>query len=187
VTNATITAGSIGRFTARGDMTGSTLTLTDPFIPILPLLGRFTVTGMMSGSRITTAGNNGRVPVGSMIASQIYAGRTSNAAFPSTLADFSADDVIIARVSLGTKHATTAAFDNSVIAGRTMLKISLGSVKTANAGVPFGVTADKVLSLSASNETGQALKVKNLDDPTASAAALTATGFTFADLQIRII
>lgn len=187
VSSATISAGTIGRFTAYGDMTAATLSLTDPFVPLLPNLGRFTVAGTMSNSRVTTAGNIGRVTIGSMLDSQIYAGRATTSAFPSAASDFTADAVYISRVTLGSKHATGAAFDGSVIAARSMGKVSLGLVNTDNGGSAFGIAADNVLSLSAKNPTGQVLKLKRLDDPTAAAEAFTASGFSAGDFALRIV
>jgi hypothetical protein len=187
VTGSTISADAIGRLTVYGAMTNSTVALDASFVPLIPVLGRFTVNGVMSGSKVTTAGSIGRVTIGSMVASQIYPGRSGTDAFPNALADFTVDDVLIGRVALGSKKVAGPAFDGSVIAARSMGKVGLGLVDTDNGAVPFGVTADNIASLSATNATGQVLKLKNLDDPTAASAAIVASGFSTGDLQIRVV
>ena len=58
-------------------------------------------------------------------------------------------------------------FSNTVIAAQDLGKMSLGSVTTTNNGTPFGVSADRVASVSATLGSGKT-GLKKLDAPTDS-------------------
>jgi hypothetical protein len=185
LTGATLTATSIGKMSVGGTVTGSTLGATDAFNPLLPGLGSLTVKGAISGSRVAATGTIGSLKAGGLLNSEVYAGVVGSDRFPSVAADFGSEAAI--RV-LSLKAARgVASFDNSVIAANNLGKIGLGVVDTDNGGVPFGVAADAIASVTALGTTGQKLKLTRLDDPTGLGERLTATGFTFGDLQIRLV
>jgi hypothetical protein len=185
VTDADITASSILKMSVAGAMTTSTLTLDDPFAPLVPVLGSLAVRGSITGSRITATGNIGGIKAGSLVGSDVYAGITGTDRFPSTAGAF-ANEAVIGRVALKAPLGT-ASFDNSVIAANNLGRISLGLIDTDNGGVPFGVAADAIASLAGTNASGQRLTLVLLDDPAVLAAALPALPFTFGDLQIHLV
>jgi hypothetical protein len=184
-TGATISAPSIGKLGVAGSITNSTLALEDPFSAALQSLGKLAVKGAIVDSRIDSGGSIGSVKASRLVNSEVYAGVTGADRFPSTAAAF-ANEAAILKLTLKAP-AGTAAFDNSVVAANNLGKINLGLVDTDNAGTPFGPAADVIGVVAATGPTGQKLKLSNLDDPTAATAALAGSGFTFGDLQIRLV
>ena len=184
-TGATISAPSIGKLGVAGSITNSTLALEDPFNAALQALGKLTVKGAIVDSRVETGGTIGALKASRLVNSEVYAGITGVDRFPSTAASF-ASEAAIFKLTLKAP-AGTAAFDNSVIAANNLGKINLGLVDTDNAGGPFGLAADAIAAVAATGPTGQRLKLLGLDDPATLAATLTASGFTFGDLQIHVV
>jgi hypothetical protein len=184
VSAATITAPGITRLTVGGSIVGSTLSLEEPFNPVLPALGTLAVRGTIANSRISAAGSIGSVRAAGLIDSGIYAGTTGAEPFPSTAASYASDAAIR---SVALKSATDAAFQNAVVAARRLGRINLGVVNTADNGTPFGVAADTIATLTATAPTGEKLKLLKLDDPSALTAKLSTLNFPFGDLQVRLV
>jgi hypothetical protein len=185
ITGATVSAPSIGKLAVAGAITNSTLALSDPFSAALQSLGKLAVRGAITDSRIDSGGTIGSIKAARVVNSGVYAGIVSADRFPADATAF-ANDASILRLSLKSA-AGTSAFDNSVVAGRHLGKIALGVVDTDNGGTPFGLLADTIASVAATGPTGQKLKLSKLDDPAVLSAALPGTGFTFGDLQIRLV
>ena len=182
---ADVTATSIGKVNLAGSMADSTLTVEDPFAPALATLTALTVKGPITGSRVSSVGSIGSVRAGGLVNSEVYAGVFSTDRFPSAPANF-INEASVGRLTLVAPRGASA-FDNSVIAANNLGRLNLGVVDTDNGGTPFGVAADSIAGLVAAGPLGQRLRLANLDDPTAAAGALTGSGFTFGDLQIRVL
>jgi len=185
VTNADVTADSILKMTLTGTMQDSTVTLADPFTPLVPVLGNLSVRGNINGSTIQSVGNMGGIKAAAMVNSVLRAGVIGTDRFPSVAGDF-ANEAGILKVTLKAPLGT-ASFDNSVIAANNLGRLALGLVDTDNAGVPFGVAGDTIAALGALNSSGQRLRLALLDDPAVYAAMLPQLPFTFGDFQIRLV
>jgi hypothetical protein len=182
---ATVTGTTIGKFNVGGAIVGSTLTVEDPFNPALPTLGSLAVKGSIAGSRITSNGTVGTVKAAGLVGSEIYAGVVGGERFPSAATAF-ANEAALKKLTLKAAPGA-AAFANSVIAANNLGKINLGVINTDNAATPFGILADTIAGLSATNTSGQRLKLAKLDDPAVLAAVLPTLGFTFGDFQVRLV
>jgi hypothetical protein len=185
LTNADVTATEMLKMTVAGALTNSDITLSAPFVPLVPALGNLSVRGAITDSTISTVGNIGSIKAASLVNSEIYAGIAGTDRFPSVAADF-ANEAMLSRLTLKAPLGT-ASFDNSVVAANNMGRINLGLIDTDNGGVPFGVAADVIASLSGSNAAAQRLRLLALDNPDVLAAALPALPFTFGDFQIRLV
>jgi hypothetical protein len=82
--------------------------------------------------------------------------------------------------------AGTPIFSNSVVQARTIRTINLGIVDTDNGDDLFGVAADVIASLKATDLLGTRLSVNNLDETVAANAELAEDGFTFDDFEVRV-
>jgi hypothetical protein len=178
LSSATVTADSVGVIKVLGDVNDSTITLDRPAAPGSPAVRNAIVTGAFRESRLSAAGAIGPVRVGTMTTSEVYSGVAGAAArFPATT-DLSPTGAI--------GNVTARTFADSVIAADTLGRLKLGTIATANAAAPFGLTADALGGLQAANEAGQKLKLIATDDPTALAAELAAQPFAAGDFVIRL-
>ncbi|HEV7298086.1 MAG TPA: hypothetical protein VGN72_01890 [Tepidisphaeraceae bacterium] len=184
--DSSFSALSFGVMTVTGSMVNSTL---DAYAPVgrVAALRSLTVRDQMTGTTIDTTGNIGSILVHAMSDSQIYAGRVGSDAFPDTLPDLAGGATITSVAIRTMNRVTPSTFGDSVIAASTLRSIRLGSVVTPNGGEAFGLAADQIGSLTATNEQGQRLSLRRLDDPATIDDTLAATGFTFNDLAIRIV
>lgn len=176
--NADIAADSIGTIKVAGEVAVSTVTPRAPFAA-----GQFALRSFTSGdfinSRISAVGAIGNVKVKSMTFSEIHSGVTNaDVDFPTT-SDLSADGAI--------GNVTIKTFSGSAIAADTLGRLKFGTITTANAGDPFGITADVIGGLQASNESRQRLKLGFTDDPASLAAQLAAQSFATGDFVIRLV
>jgi hypothetical protein len=185
VTGADVTAGSVLKMTLTGSMLDSTLTLEDPYAPLVPVLGSLSVRGAITNSRVSTTGNIGSVKAGGLVNSEVYAGVVGTDRFPSVSSDFGNEASILKLTLRG--PLGTASFDNSVVAANNLGRINLGLIDTDNAAAPFGVAADTIATLSGTNALGERLRLIRLDDPAVLAAALPTVPFTFGDYQIHLV
>ena len=184
LTGATVTAGSILSLAVAGNVSSSTVTAEDGFVPLAPSLGTLAVKGRVENSTIASAGNIFSVKAAGMVGSNVYAGLAAGAdRFPGAGA-FASEAGILKLTLKGAAGAAT--FDDSVIAADNLGKINLGVVDTDNAA-PFGVTGDTVAGLTATNTSRQKLKLTKLDDPTAAATAIAGQTFTYGAFEVRVV
>jgi hypothetical protein len=185
ISGSDVTAASVGAFTVVGAMANTNVTTTGP-LERVPSLGALSVRGAMTDSIVTTVGNIRSIVAFGMTNSAVYAGRAGTDGFPDDATDLPTETTISAVVMKRTRGTTDPLFANSVIAAGTLRSVALGLVDTDNAGTPFGLAADFIGVVVATNETGQTLRVRRLDDPATLGATLAATGFAFGDLEIRV-
>jgi len=147
---------------------------------------KLTVKGAVNLSAIVASGNVGKIQVGSMSQSTIFAGVTAQELgtfLPASPLDF----VAIAKIDSITVKNRGVNYVSSGIAAASLGKIKLGTVLTDNSGVPFGVSTDRISQIEGTTAAGQKFKFKNLNDPTAATATIAASGVNFGDAQITLL
>jgi hypothetical protein len=119
--------------------------------------------GALSGSDVRAGTAVGNITAGSVTASRIYAGvQPGVTGLPASPADFANAAATIRGVSV------KGAFSNSFVAAPSVGRARLGVVSSVdNAGLPFGVAADRVQAVSGITPT-QRLRGARLDDPAGS-------------------
>ena len=161
---ADITAGSINALTA-GSITSSNIVLT--LAPAAKAVGlnSLSSTGAITNSLIRSAANIGTVTAGSISGSSIYAGvsATTGGFLPTAVGDFASTSSI--RGVTVRNRGTTPGFANSDVAASALGRMNLGLVQVDNAGVPFGLAADTIQSLSAVGAGGAPIRTAVLTDP----------------------
>jgi hypothetical protein len=184
-----LTAPSIGRFTIGKSLHDSQVSLTSPFAAGVFDLIALAAAGGISNTVIRSAGNVGTITSSSIVSSAIYAGvgpLPPGQSLPAAASDFVAA-ASIQSVRL-TRPAPGPAFANSVIAAQTLGSISLGTIQTNNSGVPFGLAAHQIASLSGVDLTAhKPFRLTSLTDAATLATALAARGLNFQDFQILIL
>lgn len=124
------------------------------------------VGGALTGSTIRATGVIGKVTAAAMSSSRVLAGVADNgAALPESLADFTSASAAISGVTI------KGTFSDSVISAPSIGKAALGTVQTANNGVSFGLVADRIASLAASNAALGTLRRSKLEETSQSLAA----------------
>ncbi|HEX8911313.1 MAG TPA: peptidylprolyl isomerase [Humisphaera sp.] len=178
-----LTAHQIGSVSAKGGITGSTITAThgaseaaDPNAKADQGVQSIK-TGAMSGVVVNSAGTIGSISASSIVGGRIVAGATSLTTLPTTLAELVEPAAILSLKSKST--------GNVVVAARNLGKISVGTLATANAGTPFGFAADVITSLSGKTDGGQKFAVKNAADQSNADAALA--GVSLGDAVVRVL
>jgi cyclophilin family peptidyl-prolyl cis-trans isomerase len=160
---ADITAGSINALTA-GSITGSNIVLT--LAPAAKAVGlnSLSSSGAITNSLIRSAANIGTVTAGAISGSSIYAGvsATTGGFLPTAVGDFASASSI--RGVTVRNRGTTPGFANSDVAASALGRMNLGLVQVDNAGVPFGLAADTIQSLSAVGAGGAPLRTGVLTD-----------------------
>jgi len=181
-----ISGGLITSLTVGGNITGSTITLGQPFIQRHSDLGKLTVAGTVSASAINAAGTIGPVAVGALSDSSIEAGVTlpsgvgNNGGLPTALSEFTSDATISS-----VKASSTAGTD---IAAFTIGKVALGSVQTNNGGVPFGLAGATIAQATGiASLNGKKFNFKKLNNEATVAADLAKLGITGTDFTITIV
>jgi len=168
-----MTAGSINALHA-ASVTGATITLNRAAAARAMGLGRLNSTGAITNSVIRATANIGTVSAGSINGSSIYAGvvGSDGGILPSSATEFSAASSIRGVTVRG--PATSPGFINSDIAASALGRMVLGLVQVANAGVPFGLAADAIASLSGIGANGAPIRAARLTNPSQS---ITQTAF----------
>src|SRR5204862_1285127 len=106
--------------------------------------------GSLTGTTIRSAGNIGTITAASIAGSSIFAGVVQVAGAPVALPVAATDFVPGVSIrSVSVRDRTAASFVGSYLAAASLGKMSLGMVNTANGGVPFGLAALDLASLSA--------------------------------------
>ncbi len=188
LTGGSVTTETIKTLSVASDVTNSTITITGNPLPLFaPSLRTFTVKGQIVNSTIDSNGTIGTLKAYALLGSNIYAGRNGSDSFPNDQADLDSA-VAIRSLSLVTPRQPTAqTFSDSVIAASQIGTLRLGVVDTDNGGDAFGVTADLIASIRATDLLGERLSATRLNDPTLAASELAEDGFTFGDLEIRVV
>lgn len=149
------------------------------------------VSGAISGSEIASVGNIGVIAAGSLTASAIGAGITSDdltlaGSLPTAASDFTAD-ATIAAVTLRT------AFSNSRIEAEHLGVMSLGSISTDNQATPEGLVGETVsavrgqLSTDGKNTGRVILGRPQLLSSAALSGYISKEGLALGDFQIDLI
>ena len=135
-----INLGGFIRTLTIGNLTSSAITLGGAGVATNALtLGSFTA-GVIDDSSINVTGNVGKVTLGQMIDSELFAGFTpSSSSNPMGGGSFGNGYQIL---SVTVKGPTNPAFADSTIAAQTIGTVTLASVNTNNNGVAFGILAN---------------------------------------------
>ena len=161
-----------------GSMTGANVALAQAGTAGAVALGSLNSRGAITNSNIrASAGEILSISALSVANSTIYAGVGPNegAGLPDAAADFIAPAVIR---SVTVRNRAAPSFVGSDIAARTLGRMSLGVVQTANGGVPFGLAAETIASVAAADAAGARIRYARLDDPADSRES--------ADFKVRV-
>jgi hypothetical protein len=173
----TLNAASVRSLRA-GSLTGANITLVQPSAAGAVALGSLNAKGAISNTNIRAAGADiGAVSALSIANSTLYAGvnPAEGAALPDAATDFVAPATIRTET---VRNRAAASFVNSDIAARTLGRMNLGVINTANGGVPFGIAAETIASVSAADAAGARLRYARLDDAADSKES--------ADFNVRV-
>jgi hypothetical protein len=125
-------------------------------------MGRITIGGTVSGGLIRAEGNITSVTVGALDRSIIVAGlmpNNSGATLPTQISGYFQSPASIGSVTV------KGGYSRSNIVAFALGRINVGTLTTANGGLPFGVGGDRIASLTGSAGAG-ALTIRNLNDET---------------------
>lgn len=187
--DVTMTATAIGTLTVGRSLHDSTLTLTGGFSPAALDLGALSAARGITNVTIRSSGNIGSVVALNLINSDIYAGVGPLAAgqtLPSAPSDFIAP-AMIRSATLGS-GSRVPSFANSVIAAAMEGNLNLGTIQTANGGVPFGVAAHQILALAGTDlASRRSFRLVRVASTSAATAALAARGINPQDFVVRIV
>jgi hypothetical protein len=182
--SGSIDAGTIKTLDIHGSMSNTDLQLTDPLTANGFDLNTLSVTGNIVDSTIRSIGSVGSISAASLQNSRVYAGIV-NLPNGENL-PMSANDIpISAQIrSLRLRKSATATFVNSDVAAATLGSLNLGTVRTANAGTPFGFAARQpIMSLQLTDEaTGKSAAGHNVASTAAFNGLLAAKGIPQQDL-----
>ena len=181
---ATLTAGTIKTLNVRGSVSNANIQLTDPLAANGFDLGNLSVGGDIAGSTIRSIGSIGSVSARSLQNSRIYAGIV-NLPGGQNLPGSASDIPISAQIrSLRLRRSAAATFVNSAVAAATLGSLNLGTVRTANAGTPFGFAARQpIQTVQLTDEsTGRSVTGRRIASTSAFNALLAARGISQQDL-----
>ena len=188
-TGVTLTAPSIGTLSVGGSLHDSTITLTSPFNPAAFDLNSLSVARGISNVTIRSTGNVNSVVAMNLSNCDLYAGvgpLVAGQVLPASSGDFLAP-AMIRSVTLG-RGSRLPSFANSVIAAATEGNLNLGTIQTANGGVPFGLAAHDIAALAGADLTSRkSFRITRIASTSAAAAALAARGINPQDFVIRIL
>jgi cyclophilin family peptidyl-prolyl cis-trans isomerase len=172
----TISAGSI-RSVRAASVSGATILLTQGFAPTGLSLGKLTAAGAINNTNIRSNGNIGTIAALSLSNSTIYAGVNppDGGALPDSEDDF-ASAATIRGVSIRNRAAPS--FLASNVAASVLGRMNLGVVQTTNGGVPFGVAAQTLTSLSATDVARARIRAARFSEPSQS--------LELGDFKVRI-
>ncbi len=164
----TLTAQTAGTVRVAGSISAATLAFTAGGTSLAHLV----VGGAVAGSTVSSTGNVGSVAAGSLAGSTLSVGATAG----TTVAD--ATTAALGTATLGSLRLAARSADSAfaVLAG-TIGSAALGTVDSSAAGVPFGLAADRVRSVTAVVD-GKSTRL--------SAKQLVPPGVTFNDFEIKI-
>jgi cyclophilin family peptidyl-prolyl cis-trans isomerase len=172
-----ITAGSIGSLTATGDISGATITLSQPAVGKAKAIGSIKLTGQITNSTIRTTAGIGSITAAAMDGATIFAG-VNGTTLPTASAGF-ANPATIASIKL------KQGFANSNVAATNLGKLALAQIVIDNGGTPFGLAADKIASLTGSVGTGVKFNLKKLD--TQADFQAQAAGLNLMDAKVTLV
>lgn len=181
-----VSAHQVGSVSVKGDVTGSTITATHSAAEAVGSpdakgnqgVQSVKVGGGLTNAVIDSAATIGSVSAASAAGSRIVAGAPGLTTLPTTAAELVQPASLL---SLKVKGA----FANTVVAARTIGKVSVGSITTGNGGTPFGFAADRIVSIAGRSEAGAGFKGRNIvDEPGATA---TLSPITANDLVLRVV
>ena len=99
-------------------------------------------------------------------------------------------DQYLAHATLGslTLHrARPITFSSSLVAAWHIGQITIGTIALQNVGVPFGLAANSIDSLSARGDNGENLSFQKLDDPAALQREISRRGLAMGDFHIVLV
>jgi cyclophilin family peptidyl-prolyl cis-trans isomerase len=180
-----ITAHKLGSLSVRGAMTGSTLTLEhganeavgSPDAKGEQALQSLKVGGAITNVIVNSAGTIGAVSASSITGSRFVAGAPALTTLPTSLGDLVQPASILSIRNRGV-------FANTIVAARSLGRLTVGTITTGNGGTAFGFGTDSIASLSGSTDGGQRFSIRNAGDQTVVDAALATV--TKGDLVVQV-
>jgi len=145
---ADLTAVFAKSISAKGDLDGAAITLTQGVDPDVRALAKLKVVGWIRDSVVACSGHVGSVAVGGMDGSTFFAG-VAGAELPDEAADFAGDCVVKKFAVNGIKAGKlfVDSFIDSGVAAWQIVKASVREVVTDNGGETFGFAATDIGSL----------------------------------------
>ncbi|HEX5244450.1 MAG TPA: hypothetical protein VFW23_14405, partial [Tepidisphaeraceae bacterium] len=181
-----ITAGQIGTMTVLGALSGASLSLTGPVSKSYDLATLNA--GSIVNSTIQSSGNLHSIHANSISGSSVDAGiggLPSGQNLPNTAAQFTSAAAI---ASLTIAHKASPGFANSEIAATLLTHIDLGNVAYADGGKSFGISAQRIGSLTATDAaTAAHLSLSNVAKAKTLANQLKAQKANLGDMTIEIV
>ena len=185
-TSVSLTAESINSLSIHGNLANSTLQLTTPLTANGFDLQTLSVGGGILNTNIQSQGSVGTIAAARMLQSSIFAGivRPTAGQLPQMTTDF-ASTAQIKSLSL---RKSNPSFQASDVAAYLIGNANLGDVAVANNGVPFGLAAHQLHSLTLMGAASG--KTVHVNNPASSAVVnglLASKGIAQADFVVRII
>ena len=176
-----LTARSLKAISVAGNYTDAEVNLTlpvDPINPKLYALGKLTAKGTMEDVNIRSAGNIGKITLGVIKDSNIFAGiNNSVTALPVSPNDYDAQ-AAIAGVKIKGVAGGAFWFENSNIAASDVGAVAFGFAQTDNGDDKFGIAAGGFKSI-AYKDAAHSIKISHPND--------VAAFNTLDDLLVRIL
>ncbi|MFG0251501.1 MAG: CARDB domain-containing protein, partial [Phycisphaerales bacterium JB038] len=165
--NGDFSALSVAKLDIRGHLTGANLRLNptvDGPTTSTTVLGNLKVTGWLDDSQVRAFGDIGKVTLGGMRDSNLFAGvRNYVTGLVSNAGEFSHESSI-AGVAIKGIAGSDHSYLNSNIAAHLLSKVQVRNCQTNNGGTSFGIAA-RILSRFQRSEPGNTIKWPNKDEP----------------------
>ena len=184
VFTGTLTAPTLS-FLKVGSMHVADINLTAPNTTDLHVL----TAGTMMYAHILATGNIGKITAARLLDSEVFAGvgpLQPGQGLPLTASDFTAP-AAISSITLNW-HGKGVSFDSDVVAATNIGSLDLGTTRSANGGLPYGIAARGLGSVTVVDTSHpQTIRLRAVHDPATLAAQLAAQKLELGDLVFRVI
>jgi cyclophilin family peptidyl-prolyl cis-trans isomerase len=193
-----VDAATIGTISIGGDLSDSTITADAGYAARSVDLKALNVKGAITNTTIYATGNVGTITAASLLGTAIAAGVLDSAVNSSSvsndvvltgaLVDSASELTSPSRIVAVQLTAAKTSFSDSRISASALGTLRLGTIVTANGGVPIGLSAETIAMVRATLDTGGLLSLDHAR--LASAAALSAylesAGLALGDFAIDL-
>ena len=170
-----ITANSVNSLSAE-TFNGARINLTRPFQGRSSAVNRLSARGAITNTIVRSNADIGTVSAASITTSTFFAGVQGDV-LPTAATAF-VNAATIRNVTIRNRGATTPVFVASNIAASTLGRMNLGTVQVTNNGIPFGLAAQTIQSLSAIGANNTPVREARMTEPTDS--------LDLGDFEVRV-
>jgi hypothetical protein len=143
----------------------------------------------MMYAHILAAGNIGKITAARLLDSEVFAGvgpLQPGQGLPLTASDFTSP-AAISSITLSW-HGNGVSFDTDVVAATNIGSLILGTTRSADGGLPYGVAARDLGRVTVRDTSHpQTIQLRSVHDPATLATQLAAQKVQLGDLVFRII